>query len=167
MRKISSELYLMAWRICALVVMVVVGPGNPAVAQGPMPEEGATLFPYGALVSYGSTFRIGTHMEETDTDASESGTHPTFASTMPLTFSWSFRRDLQFSAQLPIVTKRIELPQEDQSEAGMGDALITLKYRFLRFDSERGTTQMSFAVGPTSQGRIPASRGDPAGHGND
>jgi hypothetical protein len=31
---------------------------------------------------------------------------------------------------------------------GLSDAVLSLKYRFLRLDSERGTTQASFTIGP-------------------
>ena len=49
---------------------------------------------------------------------------------LPTTFSWGFRRDFQLSA----VVNR--------------DATLVLKYRFLRMDSERGTTQGAISAGP-------------------
>jgi hypothetical protein len=120
---------------------------NVATAQGPMPEEGATLFPNGALLSYSSVITnrrlLGTPPAQADATV-----HPTFEHDIPLTFSWSFRRDLQFTAMAPIV-HRSALPSTGKSSAtGLGDSLITMKYRFLRLDSERGTTQASFTFGP-------------------
>jgi hypothetical protein len=48
---------------------------------------------------------------------------------------------------LPLIYKKLSGTQP-LSVAGIGDALITLKHRFLRLDSERGTTQASFTIGP-------------------
>ena len=127
-----------------LAVLVLV---NTAAAQGPMPEEGATLFPKGALVSYSSILTSRRFLAK-PADGSSTTVHPTFEHEVPLTFSWSFRRDLQFTATAPIVHRSADLPAGKLSSTGFGDALITMKYRFLRLDSERGTTQASFTFGP-------------------
>jgi len=119
---------------------------NPVAAQGPMPEEGATLFPNGALVSYSSILTNRRFLTK-PTDGAAT-VHPTFEHEVPLTFSWSFRRDLQFTATAPIIHRSADLPPGKLSATGLGDALVTMKYRFLRLDSERGTTQASFTFGP-------------------
>ena len=119
-----------------------------AFPQGPMPEEGATLFPSGAFVSYSSIFTSGRLEKGAGADAPGATTHPTFQHRVPLTLSWSFRRDLQFSSEFSIVTKRADLPGDELGGTGLGDTLITLKYRFLRLDSERGTTQLAATIGP-------------------
>jgi hypothetical protein len=135
-----------------LIAMALIGcEGVVAIAQGPMPEEGATLFPHGALISFGSTLVSGSQLDGPAAGASEPGTHPEFSAGMPLTFSWSFRRDWQLTAEVPIVTRRTESAQLSHSATGVGDALVTLKHRFLRLDSERGTTQMSLTIGPKLQ----------------
>jgi hypothetical protein len=136
---------------CFFAVVAISEMTVVAEAQGPMPEEGATLFPHGALISFGSTLVSGAQLDSPAAGASEPGTHPDFSASMPLTFSWSFLRDWQLTAEVPIVTKRIESAQLSHSETGVGDALITLKHRFLRLDSERGTTQMSVTIGPKLQ----------------
>jgi hypothetical protein len=74
--------------------------------------------------------------------------HPTFQHEIPLTFSWTFRRDLQFTALVPVVTRRVDAPEGKIGGTGLGDSMLTLKYRFLRLDSERGTTQMAVTLGP-------------------
>jgi hypothetical protein len=127
-----------------------------------MPEEGATLFPNGALISYGSTFTMN-HLRSNASAASLAAeNNPTFERVMPLTFSWSFHRDIQVAVVAPIVTKSRDLPDSSVSATGLGDTLLALKYRFLRRDSKRGTTQASVSFGP----KLPtgsSSRRDPAG----
>ena len=124
----------------------------PAVrAQAPSPEDGATLFPGGALVSYNSVF--------TSRRAAASGAalYPTFGHDGLFTFSWGVRRDVQVTAQLPVVTKRLDLPLgAEEGGTGLGDLQLHLKYRFLRRDSERGTTQASLRIGP----KLPTGRTD-------
>src|SRR5262245_24221671 len=131
--------------LCACMAALLME--NVATAQGPMPEEGATLFPSGALVSYSSVITNRRFLRDASALAPQS-VHPTFEHEVPLTFSWSFRRDLQFTAMAPIVHRSAHLPTGTLSATGVGDALITMKYRFLRLDSERGTTQASFTFGP-------------------
>ena len=131
------------WLVQVLFNLILVFPG---AAQGPMPEEGATLFPNGALFSYSSVLTMGRLKQQGEVDLANA--EPTFAHEIPLTFSWSFRRDLQLSAVLPIVNRRLEVSGNTLSATGLGDALVSLKYRFLRLDSERGTTQASFSFGP-------------------
>jgi hypothetical protein len=97
-------------------------------------------------------------------DRAPAGTfsEPTLEHEMPLTFSWSFRRDLQFTAVAPILHRSLESPDETISATGLGDAVVTMKCRFLRLDSERGTTQSSVTFGP----KLPTgstSRRDTAG----
>src|SRR5262245_2271270 len=132
-----ASLYLKYVRVpyaCMAALLIA----SAAAAQGPMPEEGATLFPNGALVSDSSTFPNRRFLREATALAPQS-VHPTFEHEIPLTFSWSFRRDLQFTAMAPIVHRSADLPTGKLSATGLGDALITMKYRFLRLDSERGT----------------------------
>ena len=125
------------------VAMLAVATSGSALAQGPMPEEAATLFPAGALASYSSVFTNGRLTEGAGAEAPGATLHPTFQHEIPLILSWSFRRDLQFTAVLPIVTRRVDLPGGNLGGTGLGDALVSLKYRFLRLDSERGTTQLA------------------------
>jgi hypothetical protein len=95
--------------------------------QGPTPETAAPMFPGGAYISYNSV--IG---------ARDSRPHEgTFD------FAAGLRRDLQLSIALPITTTE----SGDQKKTGLGDAMFALKYRFLRVDSGRGTTQSSVSLG--------------------
>jgi hypothetical protein len=77
-------------------------------------------------------------------------------------FSWGIRRDFQLTAVVPIVTTRFEVsacgspgsPPVRLGGTGLGDTMVFLKYRFLRLDSERGTTQASVSLGP----KLPTGR---------
>src|SRR5262245_35933431 len=96
--------------------------------QGPTPETAAPMFPGGAYVSYNSIF-----------GSRDSRPHEgVFA------FAVGLRRDLQLSVQVPITTTN-ELRNRKTS---IGESLIAMKYRFLRIDSDRGTTQASVSLGP-------------------
>ena len=131
-----------------LLAFLAAGIAPCAFSQGPMPEEGATLFPSGAFISYSSIFTTGRFEPGTDSDTPGARTRPTFQHEVPLTFSMALRRDVQFTAVVPIVTKRVKLPDTEFGGTGLGDALVSLKHRFLRRDSERGTTQAAVTVGP-------------------
>lgn len=131
-----------------------------AMAQGPMPEDGATLFPHGAFISYSSIFTsngfVSGAMPRID-----GVIHPTFEHEIPLTASWSFRRDFQLTTVVPFVHRQWNVNDSEQSATGMGDMSFSLKYRFLRLDSPRGTTQASFSAGP----KLPTGKTDASGLG--
>lgn len=128
--------------LCALTAL-------SAIAQGPSPETGATLFPGGALVSYNSV--ITTRGVTAGALSGPSATaRPTFAHEALFTFSWGIRRNLELTAELPIATHHFDVPGSAirMGGTGVGDLMLLLKYRFYRRDSERGTTQASLTFGP-------------------
>lgn len=141
------------WALCALTI-------GPARAQGPTPETGATLFPGGAYVSYDST--LTTRRTVSRASPLSLAVRPMFEHEAPFTFSWGIRRDFQLTAVVPIVTTRFDAFAAGLSGSapatvggtGLGDILFFLKYRFLRRDSERGTTQASVSLGP----KLPTGR---------
>jgi hypothetical protein len=96
--------------------------------QGPSPETAPPVFPGGAYVSYNSI--VG---------ARDSRPHEGL-----IALAAGLRRDLQLSVQSAVVT--MESNRDRKTE--IGDSIISLKYRFLRLDSSRGTTQWSAAAGP-------------------
>src|SRR4051812_5580935 len=93
------------------------------MAQGPSPETAPPIFPGGAYISYNSVI-----------NARDSRPHEGI-----INFSAGVRRDLQLSLQLAAVTSE----SNRQRQTRIGDTIIAMKYRFLRFDSARGTTQWS------------------------
>lgn len=135
-----------------LVVFVVAAPAH---AQGPTPETGATLFPGGAYVSYGSYF-VSREVRDPAATAPGITARPTLEHRGQFVFTWGFRRDFHLAAMLPIVTTRFDAPASSNTlgGTGLGDATILLKHRFYRRDSERGTTQASLLVGP----KLPTGR---------
>lgn len=121
---------------------------EPARAQGPTPETGATIFPGGAYVSYGSYF---TSREVKNPAATAPGAtaRPTLEHRGQFLFTWGFRRDYQLTVMLPVVTTRFSSPAgATLGGTGLGDMTLVLKHRFFRRDSKRGTTQASFLIGP-------------------
>lgn len=74
---------------------------------------------------------------------------PTFSHAGNINFTWGFHRDWDLTVLVPIVTNRFDLPSAPRvGGTGVGDAMVLVKYRFYRRDSERGTTQASLTVGP-------------------
>jgi hypothetical protein len=66
------------------------------------------------------------------------------------------RRDLQLSAQVPLTTSDLT----GKRQTAVGNSVVALKYRFLRFDSDRGTTQASVSAGPRFSSRVTDSPSD-------
>lgn len=127
-------------------------------AQGPSPETGATLFPGGAFVSYNSIFTTRRPVERKGVEGHPRMLRPTWTHEAPITFGWGFHRDFQFTAVMPIVTDHLAWPAAGYPRTvggtGSGDLLLLLKYRFLRLDSPRGTTQAALTIGP----KLPTGR---------
>ena len=139
---------------------------SPGWAQGPTPETGNTIFPGGGLVSYAAEFVSRKAPAGVAASSIPPTILPTLAIAQPLLLSWGVRRDLELTAMTSIDTNRLNLsrstPETRAGGSGLGDSLVLLKYRFLRRDSERGTTQASVMVGP----KLPTGRTDlrdPAG----
>jgi hypothetical protein len=115
---------------------------HSVLAQNPAPETAPPIFPKGALISYSSNFfsrEIGDQLSATS--------QPTFSHNGTFVFTWGFYPDFDLTISAPIVTNRFE-NQEEVGGTGFGDALVLVKYRFYRQDSERGTTQVSITAGP-------------------
>src|SRR5262245_29632225 len=110
------------------------------MAQGPTPESAAPIFPNGGYVSYNSI--VG---------ARQSRPHEGVFS-----FAEGLRRDLQLSAQIPLTTSN----STGKRQTAIGNTVVALKYRFLRVDSDRGTTQASLSAGPRVSSRVTDSPAD-------
>lgn len=137
------------------LTLAILSSGLGARAQGAAPETAPPLFPGGAFVSYNSVFNT----RGTETSGSISPTaRPTFSHEGDFNFTWGFHPDFDLTVLVPVVTNRFESKggTANVSGTGLGDALLLVKYRFLRRDSPRGTTQASFTVGP----KIPTGRTD-------
>lgn len=127
-----------------------------AFAQGPTPETGATLFPGGAYVSYGSYFS-SREVKNPGVTVPGPTARPTLEHRGRFVFTWGFRRDFQLTTMVPIVTTRFTPPAGAGNVfggTGLGDVVVFLKHRFYRRDSSRGTTQASFSIGP----KLPTGR---------
>lgn len=138
------------WMLSALALLIVCSFAAAARAQGPAPETAPPLFPGGALISYnsifatrGSPFLVAGSIPPT--------ARPTFSHEGDFNFTWGFHPNFDLTVIVPIVTNHFAAPSPAASSfggTGLGDTLILVKYRFYRRDSERGTTQASFTVGP-------------------
>jgi hypothetical protein len=123
-------------------------------AQGPAPETAPPLFPGGGLVSYNSIFTTRSLMP-----ASSGGipitAFPTFSHEADFNFTWGFYRNFDLTVLVPVVTNHFDSGNAPVvGGTGLGDAMVLVKYRFYRCDSERGTTQASVTFGPkTPTGR--------------
>jgi hypothetical protein len=128
-----------------------------ARAQGSAPETAPPLFPGGGLVSYSSTF--WTRGPSEVSTAIPPTARPTFAHEGDFNFTWGFHSNFDLTVVLPIITKHFEVHAQTDNPlggTGFGDAMILVKYRFYRRDSERGTTQASISLGP----KFPTGRTD-------
>jgi hypothetical protein len=80
---------------------------------------------------------------------------PTFSHEGDFNFTWGFYRDFDLAVLVPIVTNHFDAASAPTAGGtGLGDAMVLVKYRFYRRDSERGTTQASITFGP----KIPIGR---------
>jgi hypothetical protein len=123
-------------------------------AQGPAPETAPPLFPGGALISYNSIFTTRGLMPE-ESEAVPATARPTFSHEGDFNFTWGFYRNFDLTILVPITTNRFGGAGEPTvGGTGLGDALVLVKYRFYRRDSQRGTTQASVTFGP----KIPTGR---------
>jgi len=121
-------------------------------AQGPAPESAPVLFPGGGFISYNSTFSSRGPRASSGIPGTA---RPTFTHKGDFNFTWGFHRDFDLTVLLPIVTTRFDRPGISKvGGTGLGDAMLLVKYRFYRRDSERGTTQASITIGP----KIPTGR---------
>lgn len=135
-----------------LAAAVLVCCALPAKAQGPAPETAPTLFPGGGLVSYSSNFVTRGLMPEPNPLT----VRPTLSHDGDFNFTWGFHPNFDLTVIAPVVTNHFDAPGLSVGGTGLGDVLALVKYRFYRRDSERGTTQASFTVGP----KLPTGRTD-------
>ena len=82
---------------------------------------------------------------------------PTFAHEGDFNFTWGFHPNFDLTILVPVVTNRFEMMNSPTTAGtGLGDAMALVKHRFYRRDSQRGTTQASFTIGP----KVPTGRTD-------
>jgi len=140
---------------CASLSVVVLLCVLAAEGQGAAPETAPPLFPGGGLISYNSIF---TTRGPTESSANIAATaRPTFGHEGDFNFTWGFRRNFDLTILVPIITNHFQmLGTSNVGGTGLGDSMLLVKYRFYRRDSERGTTQASFTLGP----KVPTGRTD-------
>lgn len=127
----------------AWLFLILLWSVSSARAQGPAPETAPPLFPGGGLISYNSVFTTRGSFPQSAT------ARPTFSHEGDINFTWGFYKDFDLTLILPIVTNHFSaLGAPQVGGTGLGDLLVLAKYRFYRRDSERGTTQASFTLGP-------------------
>jgi hypothetical protein len=128
-------------------LFVVLVLASTASGQGPAPETAPPLFPGGGLISYNSIFTTRSPLPQSASITSTA--RPTFAHEGDFQFTWGFYRNLDLTILLPIVTDEFEkVNTPTVGGTGLGDAMVLVKYRFYRRDSQRGTTQTSVTAGP-------------------
>jgi len=127
-----------------------------ARAQGPAPETAPPLFPGGGLVSYNSIFTTRSLMPGISSGIPVTA-FPTFSHEGEFNFTWGFYRNFDLTVLVPVVTNHFDPGSAPTvGGTGLGDAMVLVKYRFYRRDSERGTTQASVTFGP----KLPTGRTD-------
>jgi hypothetical protein len=83
--------------------------------------------------------------------------HPTFSHEADFKFTWGFYRNFDLTVLVPVVTNHFDrVSAPSVVGTGLGDAMVLVKYRFYRRDSERGTRQASVTLGP----KVPTGRTD-------
>jgi hypothetical protein len=124
-------------------------------AQGPAPETAPPLFPGGALISYNSIFTTRGLLSES-AESVPATARPTLSHEGDFNFTWGLHRGFDFTVLVPVVTNHFQIQGGKllADATGLGDALLLVKYRFYRRDSERGTTQASITLGP----KLPTGR---------
>jgi hypothetical protein len=138
---------------------------STASGQGPAPETAPPLFPGGGLISYSSIFTTRSPIAIPPGRIPLTA-RPTFSHQGDFNFTWGFYRDFDLTVLVPVVTNHFEGAGSGGSAVrgtGVGDAMVLVKYRFFRRDSQRGTTQASVSFGP----KLPTGETDlsnPAGN---
>lgn len=141
-------------RMCAFMLLLAVLGIPTARGQGSAPETAPTLFPGGGLISYNSIFTTRGLMPES-AGSIPSTARPTFSHEGDFNFTWGFYRNFDFTILMPIVTNHFDSAiGPTVGGTGLGDAMVLVKYRFYRRDSQRGTTQASLTFGP----KLPTGR---------
>jgi hypothetical protein len=152
MRGRSFSTYRAFPNLFVLVLLSLIS--SAADAQGPAPETAPPLFPGGALISYNSIFTTRGTMLESSGNVPPPA-RPTFSHEGDFNLTWGFYRNFDLTILIPLVTNHFA--SADKPTVGgtaLGDALVLVKYRFYRRDSQRGTTQASVTLGP----KIPTGR---------
>lgn len=147
------RLFLFPLRTRASLLLGFLFCAGAARAQGPAPETAPPLFPGGELVSYASNFTTRGSTLLTLT------ARPTFSHEGDFNFTWGFHNDFDLTLILPVITNHFNVIGQGGyplGGTGLGDAMLLVKYRFYRSDSERGTTQASVTIGP----KLPTGRTD-------
>lgn len=153
------KLWIIGQRLLWPLLLISLSFGAAAKAQGPAPETAPPLFPGGGLVSYSSLFVTRSRMPALPGNIPATA-RPTFAHESDINFTWGFYRNFDVAVVVPIVTNHFDFVRgPGTGGTGLGDAMVLLKYRFYRRDSERGTTQASITVGP----KFPTGRTSVAG----
>jgi len=141
-------------KLYALLSIMFLLCASQACAQGPAPETAPPLFPGGALISYNSILTTRGLMPE-QSEAVPATARPTFSHEGDVNFTWGFYRNFDLTILVPIVTNHFgDTGEPTVGGTGLGDALVLVKYRFYRRDSQRGTTQASVTFGP----KVPTGR---------
>jgi hypothetical protein len=142
----------------ALLIFLISSWAPITKAQGPAPESAPPLFPGGALVSYNSTFTTRGPMRGISGGIAATA-RPTFSHEGGFIFTWGFYPNFDLTVLVPVVTNHFDAANPSPTSVrgtGLGDAMVLVKYRFYRRDSERGTTQASVTFGP----KVPTGRTD-------
>jgi hypothetical protein len=139
---------------CVALSLLSLLCASEVKSQGPAPETAPPLFPGGGLVSYNSFFTTRSLMP-VGSGGIPVTAFPTFAHEADFNFTWGFYRDFDLTVLVPVVTNHFDSGNAPVvGGTGLGDAMLLVKYRFYRRDSERGTTQASVTLGP----KIPTGR---------
>lgn len=155
----TRNLYFIGRFVCVVLPFLSLLCASGVQAQGSAPETAPPLFPGGGLISYSSIFTTRSLMPGISSGIPATA-HPTFSHEGDFNFTWGFRRNFDLTVLVPVVTNHFDGGSSPTVGAtGLGDALVLLKYRFYRRDSERGTTQASVMFGP----KIPTGRTNLAG----
>lgn len=136
-----------------LLLFLMIG-ATATRAQGPAPETAPSLFPGGGLVSYNSIFTTR-GLVSGASGGIPATARPTFTHEGDFNFTWGFHRNFDLTVLVPVVTNHFAMIGTPTAKGtGLGDAMVLVKYRFYRRDSERGTTQAAITFGP----KLPTGR---------
>ena len=135
------------WVVLGLGVATLTFWKNAQAQQPVTSFSGVTLFYEGSLLRSRVTYTIKSQLLRDGTEVPDPLNRRLSAIVVPNNIGYGITSNLSVVANIPFVSKRLQKTDAGQqttlSTSGMGDILLSAKWRFLKIDGYRRTTQLA------------------------